>query len=644
MFRLALVFALAVVIAWVELSHAQTPPNVRVNSVTTNLQNEEQIWISPLDANIVVANWRDWRLGFRRVGVGVSTNGGATWTDALFPDTPYDRQSDPCMVGDRLGNFYANHLNYDNFDQYNNSLIVVMKSTNNGATWSDPVPTHPANANTFEDKQFTAVDRTNGAHDGNYYVSWTRFPNPTRIIFIRSTDGAATFGDSVKVSKPNFEPLCNDDVDAGQFSIPIVDSDGDVHVFWQGYNISPGCFFEYCIRHVMSSDGGVSFSPDTFAFENNYGYYNVDGGVNTYGMPNGDCDISGGPYDNTIYISQSQWAEGFSDRTNVIVRKSSDKGQTWSAPVVVNDDNPSALIDQFHPWLYVNEDGVVLLIFYDQRDDPVGHTLFNAYFSASFDGGETYIKNMRISNVSINPAFASPDKVNVPDDVREEDGRMLLYRQPDRSPMAGLFAEYIGIAAKRDTVSTIWTDTRNGNQDAYSARFILPFQKPRLYLPADGDTNIYPSPSFKWSTCWHEWNDTYRLEVSKQPNFASLEFSIDSLTNNDFNFMGTLDSTKYYWRVKAFRNTGADSTDYSDTYTFGRVLPPTYQCGDADGSSSITISDAVYLINYIFSGGPAPVPLLSGDADCSGSVNISDAVYLIGYIFSGGPAPCSACK
>ena len=644
MLRMVLALTIAISAIWAALLIAQTPPNIRVNSVTTNLQNEEQIWISPLNANIVVANWRDWRLGFRRVGVGYSSDGGATWSDDLFVDTPFDRQSDPCMVGDRFGNFYANHLNYDNVDQYNNSLIVVMKSTDNGVSWSTPVPTHPANSNTFEDKQFTAVDRTGGAHDGNYYVSWTRFPNPTRIIFVRSTDGITTFDDSVKLSKPNFEPLCNDDIDAGQFSIPIVDADGDVHVFWQGYKVSPGCLFEYCIRHVMSTDGGATFSPDTIAFVTNYGYYNVDGGVNTYGMPNGDCDISGGPYDNTIYISQSQWSDGYNDRTNIIVRKSTDKGQTWSTPAVVNDDDPESLIDQFHPWLYVNEDGVVLLLFYDQRDDPVGHTLFNAYFSASFDGGETYITNKRISDVSINPAFASPDKVNVPDDIREEDGTMLLQRQPARSPMAGLFAEYIGIHSKRDTISTIWTDTRNGNQDAYSARFIMPFQKPRLYLPADGDTNIYPSPAFRWSTCWHEWNDTYRLEVSKQANFATLEYSIDSLTNNDFTFFGTLDSTIHYWRVKAFRNVGADSTEYSDTYTFGRILPPTYLCGDADGSSAISVSDVVYLISYIFSGGPAPMPLLSGDADCSGGVNISDAVYLIGYIFSGGPAPCALCK
>jgi hypothetical protein len=67
-----------------------------------------------------------------------------------------------------------------------------------------------------------------------------------------------------------------------------------------------------------------------------------------------------------------------------------------------------------------------------------------------------------------------------------------------------------------------------------------------------------------------------------------------------------------------------------------------YMNGDADGSGTIDISDAVYLITYIFAGGPAPNPLGRGDADCSSSIDISDAVYLIAYIFSGGPAPCVA--
>jgi hypothetical protein len=74
------------------------------------------------------------------------------------------------------------------------------------------------------------------------------------------------------------------------------------------------------------------------------------------------------------------------------------------------------------------------------------------------------------------------------------------------------------------------------------------------------------------------------------------------------------------------------------------VCPTTYRFGDADNSGSIDISDVVYLIQYIFGGGPAPYPItITGDADCSGSIDISDAVYLIAYIFAGGPAPCNPC-
>ena len=65
--------------------------------------------------------------------------------------------------------------------------------------------------------------------------------------------------------------------------------------------------------------------------------------------------------------------------------------------------------------------------------------------------------------------------------------------------------------------------------------------------------------------------------------------------------------------------------------------------GDANGSDDIDIDDVVYLIAYIFSGGPPPTPYptASGDANCSCSVDIDDVVYLIAYIFSGGPPPCS---
>ncbi len=63
--------------------------------------------------------------------------------------------------------------------------------------------------------------------------------------------------------------------------------------------------------------------------------------------------------------------------------------------------------------------------------------------------------------------------------------------------------------------------------------------------------------------------------------------------------------------------------------------------GDADNNGAFSIADVVWLINYIFEGGAAPVTGGSGDADGNGGISIADAVFLINYIFAGGNAPDS---
>lgn len=69
-----------------------------------------------------------------------------------------------------------------------------------------------------------------------------------------------------------------------------------------------------------------------------------------------------------------------------------------------------------------------------------------------------------------------------------------------------------------------------------------------------------------------------------------------------------------------------------------------FLCGDADGSGTVSLTDAVFLVNYIFGDGPAPVPYAAADVDCSGTVNITDIVYLVNYIFAYGDPPCAACR
>ncbi len=52
------------------------------------------------------------------------------------------------------------------------------------------------------------------------------------------------------------------------------------------------------------------------------------------------------------------------------------------------------------------------------------------------------------------------------------------------------------------------------------------------------------------------------------------------------------------------------------------------------------IADLVYLVSYMFSGGPPPVVMEEADINGDGvGPDISDLVYLVAYMFSGGPAP-----
>lgn len=62
-------------------------------------------------------------------------------------------------------------------------------------------------------------------------------------------------------------------------------------------------------------------------------------------------------------------------------------------------------------------------------------------------------------------------------------------------------------------------------------------------------------------------------------------------------------------------------------------------CGDANGDGQISVSDVVYLISYLFKGGPAPSIPQNADANGDGQLSVSDVVYLISYLFKGGSPP-----
>ncbi|MDD4051289.1 MAG: dockerin type I repeat-containing protein [candidate division Zixibacteria bacterium] len=75
------------------------------------------------------------------------------------------------------------------------------------------------------------------------------------------------------------------------------------------------------------------------------------------------------------------------------------------------------------------------------------------------------------------------------------------------------------------------------------------------------------------------------------------------------------------------------------------VLSCCNKAGDANNDNKVNVGDAVYIISYVFRGGPAPVCPAEGNANGdltpqgANKINVGDAVYIISYVFRGGPAP-----
>ena len=64
-------------------------------------------------------------------------------------------------------------------------------------------------------------------------------------------------------------------------------------------------------------------------------------------------------------------------------------------------------------------------------------------------------------------------------------------------------------------------------------------------------------------------------------------------------------------------------------------------CSDVNSDTSVSVSDVVHLINYLFKGEPEPLAMQVADVNSDGDVTVSDAIYLINNLFKGGPTPCS---
>ncbi len=154
--------------------------------------------------------------------------------------------------------------------------------------------------------------------------------------------------------------------------------------------------------------------------------------------------------------------------------------------------------------------------------------------------------------------------------------------------------------------------------------FCFPFY-PMPYVPCevtfDWEDAVDPDP----------WDDTirYDLYISTSSVFSPDSTTIyNSLLNSQYT--DTLALGSFFWTVRAYDN--RSETWAKDTLSFCF-----FEIGDANCNNSLSVSDVVYIINYLFKSGLPPCGMQAADVTCDGRVTVSDVIYLINYLFKGGP-------
>jgi hypothetical protein len=364
------------------------------NNILGDAANECSISVDPTNASKMAIAWRQFdsvTSNFRESGRGYTTDGGTAWT---FPGVLENGvfRSDPVTNSDETGQFFYLSLQSD----VNLSFFCddMWRSTNGGQSWTLISGERGAGGG---DKEWFTIDKTNGPGHGFQYQADDGINcSGGGVQFQRSTNAGVTW--QAPITIPN-SPV---------YGTLDVDTNGNLFIGGEGFSTS------WCIRSSNAQIGGQTPTFDRSTAVNMGGFIG-SGGINPAGLDGQlflAIDRSGGPTNNNIYMLASVVPPGRST-TDVMFVRSTDGGQTFSAPRRINDDpvNPS----KWH-WfgtLAVAPNGRLDAVWYDTRN-AANNTDSQLFYSFSTDGGVTWAPNVAVSN-SFNPFEGYPNQSKIGD-------------------------------------------------------------------------------------------------------------------------------------------------------------------------------------------------------------------------------------
>ncbi|MCH7849657.1 MAG: hypothetical protein IIB53_15010 [Planctomycetes bacterium] len=397
--------------------------------------NEPSVSVSETDPGQIVAAFNDWRESTGnteriRLGVAVSLDGGATWSDFLLrpPTINQSLIEGDAMTAydDRTGAMWAGAISFTE----NGGIFVARKEPGSGSF----NPAVMAHVSPDADKCWMAAGpRPNEPDSTRLYVTFNE-----GVIW--SDD----MGDTWTVPKPL--------EGSGAGFLPRVGPNGELYIaYWDGgaemrlhRSFDGGASFTLpkVIAVRMDIWGNASFNPrfpGTFRVAP-FVYFDVDHNNGTlYAVYFDTTAVIEGNYNIDLYFC-----------------KSVDQGETWTTPVVINADNDPPG-DQFFPWLEVDGQGRIHIVYLDSRntvqDDSASldnvHGMFDAYYMVSDDGGDSF-QEFRLT----------------PKPWDSEDDGL------DR--VAQFIGDYLGLSVAGNRVYPVYLSTANGDADIYTNVITFP--------------------------------------------------------------------------------------------------------------------------------------------------------------------------
>ncbi|MHA7056462.1 sialidase family protein [Aquimarina sp. M1] len=336
-----------------------------------------------------------------------SFDSGKTWQTKHF-DENVDLGADPWLAINKNGTVILSALT--KFKNKQSVYLVTYTSMDEGKTWE-----HPQNFGFGHDRQSIIV---NPKTQEFLIVSSKYFLNDEE----KRRSGMMCIHLSRAGTFMRSNTYLHGNVDI-QMNMPVITPDGELLIPFIGY-LANNKMLEYRKTWLLPSKNfGKSFSEPRLIYESETGHTNIV------------IDTTEN-FKNRIYSTKPFGK--FREYKGFAMLYTDDNGESWSEQVKFgNEIGASEYMRNAN--ISVSKNGLLGIFWYDRRNDPDKNDI---YFTASLDGGNTFLPEEKITKTSTNPAT-------------KENGWT-----GKRWPVGG---DYAGIQALSDgSFQLVWADSRNG--------------------------------------------------------------------------------------------------------------------------------------------------------------------------------------